>query len=445
MNTYNVAITSTSDKTPVAFTFWDRDTAVYIQDKWNPIKKLVVNLGLRYKGNYGWLPPACTQPNTFLPTQQCYPETKNVPDFHALTPRMSLIYDFMGDGKTALKFSASRYNQPINQTILSRVNPIATVSDTRPWVAQSRCASVNNVGCDLNGDLIPQISELGASNGYPLGTTNRYADDLKWPVSNEYSGEIQQQFPQNIVLSVGYTHRETRRNIGLRNMAVPTSGYIPLVVTEVSSGKQVTVYNQDPNTRSKFDNLWSNMSEEDTTYNGTDITVNKRMKDHWSLTGGASFGKTTGDPLGGDLNNPNSGQFRYGLFGNDVPWSYRLSGVYDLPYQISASATWQLNQGFPENTTVSVASTTVALTQGTTVLWVAPRGDTRLPHVAQFDMSLRKVFRQGGRTIEPRLDMYNLSNQASIVGRVTQLGPDYTRASSIQRGRLIKLGLSVEF
>jgi hypothetical protein len=50
VRTYNVAITSTSGKTPVAFTFWDRDTAFFIQDKWNPIKKLVVNLGLRYEG-----------------------------------------------------------------------------------------------------------------------------------------------------------------------------------------------------------------------------------------------------------------------------------------------------------------------------------------------------------------------------------------------------------
>jgi hypothetical protein len=169
------------------------------------------------------------------------------------------------------------------------------------------------------------------------------------------------------------------------------------------------------------------------------------MKDHWSLTGGASFGKTKGDPLGGDLNNPNSGNFRYGILGNDVPWSYRLSGVYDLPYQISASATWQFNKGFPETNTVSVANTTVALTQGTTTVWVAPRGNTRLPNVAQLDTSLRKIWRHGGRTIEPRLDMYNLTNQASIIGRVTQFGPNYGRVSSTQRGRLVKLGLSVEF
>ena len=47
-----------------------------------------------------------------------------------------------------------------------------------------------------------------------------------------------------------------------------------------------------------------------------------------------------------DLNNPNFA-FRRGLFGNDVPYSYRASGVYELPYQISVSATGAVLQGFP--------------------------------------------------------------------------------------------------
>ena len=49
-----------------------------------------------------------------------------------------------------------------------------------------------------------------------------------------------------------------------------------------------------------------------------------------------------------------------------MPWSYRASGVYEFPYQISLSATGQYYQGFPENTTVSVGNNTVALTQGAT-------------------------------------------------------------------------------
>jgi len=397
---------------------------------------------LRLEGFYGWVPEVCQQPNIFLQSSQCYPEVKDAPDFRGLTPRLSMIYDLRGDGRTALKFAANRYNQPINITINQRLNPIATTSDTRSWTV---CAAGQASGCDLNGDRIPQFNELGASNGFALGTTNRYAPDLKWPISNEYSAEIQQQFPQNIVLSVGYTHRETRRNIALQNLAVPYDSYIPLVVTEANSGKQVTVYNQNPALRARFDNYYANHSEEDTTYNGADITVNKRMSHRWSLTGGASFGKTTGDPLAGDLNNPNSNEFRYGIFGNDVPWSYRFSGVYELPYEISASATWQLNKGFPEINTVSVGNNTVALTQGVTTVWVAPRGSTRLPNVAQVDMSLRKVIRVAGAMLEPRIDFYNMTNQASIIARVAQYGPAYGRASSIQRGRLIKLGLSVEF
>ena len=76
------------------------------------------------------------------------------------------------------------------------------------------------------------------------------------------------------------------------------------------------------------------------------------------MAGGASFGKTTGDIYATlattvDLNNPNN-TFRRGLVGNDVPWSYRMSGLYEFPYDISVSATAQYYQGFPDTTTVSV-------------------------------------------------------------------------------------------
>src|SRR5439155_13416749 len=272
----------------------------------------------------------------------------------------------------------------------------------------------------LNGDLTPQLNELGPSNGFAFGTNNRYASGLQWPISTEYSIEFQRQLPGNMVASVGYTRRETRRNIGSRNVAVPTDSYIPLVVTEQQSGTQVTVYNQAPALKGKNDILWDNSSDLDTNFNGTDITFNKRMSSRWSLTGGASYGKTTGDISGtGDLNNPNFG-FRHGIVGNDVPYSYRASGVYELPYQISASATGQYYQGFPETTTVSIATGTVILTQGNPLsLTVSPRGTTRLPPVSSLDASVRKFWRFNGLRLEPRVDLYNLTNSATILGRIT--------------------------
>jgi outer membrane receptor protein involved in Fe transport len=116
-----------------------------------------------------------------------------------------------------------------------------------------------------------------------------------------------------------------------------------------------------------------------------------------------------------------------------------------LPRQIWLSGTWQFYQGFPDTTTVSVGNNTVALTQGTQTLTVEERGTTRLPSVSSLDVSLRKTFRINGKSLEPRIDFYNLTNNAAILGQITQLGPTYLRVSNIQRGRLIKVGLSVEF
>lgn len=441
VNTYNVPITSTSSKIPVAFEPWDRDQGVYIQDKWTPTRKLTLTLGLRFETDYGWQPATCREATPFV-NAQCFPDIKGYPDFKAVVPRVSAVYDLFGDGGTALKFTASRYDQPVTLSVVQRVNPIATTNDTRAWTV---CTAGKTSGCDLNGDRVPQLNELGPSSGFTFGTTNRYNPDLQWPVSNEYSAEIQRQLPGQVVLSIGFTRRETRRNIGFHNVAVPFESYIPLQVTEKTSGRAVTVYNQSPALRGKVDNLYDNVPEADTNYNGADITVNKRLSNRWSLTGGASFGRTIGDTLLTDLNNPNSGEFRNGIIGNDVPYSYRMSGVYELPYQISVSGTAQYYQGFPETTTVSVGSNTVALTQVTQVLTVEPRATTRFPAVTSMDVSVRKLWTIAGLKIEPRFDAYNLSNSATILGRIAQLGPTYGRASSIQRGRLIKLGMSVEF
>ncbi len=442
VNTYNVPITSTSTRIPVAYEPSYRDQGLYIQDKWTPARKLTVNLGLRWESNYGWQPAAC-QAETVFVRQQCFGEITGAPDFKAFAPRVSVVYDVFGDGRTALKFAASRYNQPVTLQNVLRLNPLGATSDTRVWTV---CAAGQTSGCDFNGDLVPQINELGVSSGFAFGVNNRYTDDLQWPVSNEYSLELQRQIPGNMVVSVGYTHRQTRRNIGSKNMAVPTDSYIPVQVTEANSGRAVTVYNQAPALRGRNDILWGNYGELDSDFNGADISVNKRMSQHWSVTGGASFGRTEGDIAGvaSDLNNPNFA-FRRGLVGNDVPWSYRASGVYDFPYQLSLSVTAQYYQGFPELTTVSVGNNTVALTQGATTLTVEPRGTTRLPAVTSVDMSVRKFWRIGTLKLEPRVDLYNLTNAASILGRVTQLGPTYGRVSSIQRGRLIKAGFSIEF
>ena len=42
--------------------------------------------------------------------------------------------------------------------------------------------------------------------------------------------------------------------------------------------------------------------------------------------------------------------------------------------------------------------------------------------------------------VDPRIDFYNLTNEAVITNWLTTLGPTYHRASTVQQGRMIKLG-----
>jgi hypothetical protein len=326
-------------------------------------------------------------------------------------------------------------------------------NDNRIWTA---CAPGQTSACDLNGDLLPQLNELGPSSGFNFGFTDRYLPGYKWPWAKEYTLELQRQLPGNMVVTTGFTRREKRGNFGSRNLLVPENTYIPLSVTEVNSGKQVIVYNQAPALRGLRDVVWTNDSTLNSNYNGGDITLDKRMSNGWMLTGGVSVGKNTGyNGLGGtcatsngcttDLNNPNAKAFSYGIYGNDVPWSLRISSIYELPLGIAASGTLQYQKGFPETTTVSIGNNTVALTQGSTTITVEPRGTTRLPNLAQLDMSFKKIFRTGNRTFEPRLDLYNLMNSATIINRTTTLGSSYGAVNGIQRGRLIKLGMNFDF
>ncbi len=428
---------------------------LYIQDKWRPSRKLTFNGGLRLDTDLGWQRASC-QPKTPYVDERCFPKMSGVPDWKVLNPRFSGVYDLAGDGRTAIKFTANRYIVPVGSAVLDRINPISVANDSRVW---TKCAEGQTTGCDLNNDLLPQLNELGASSGFNFGFQDRYLPGYKWPWAKEYTAEIQRQLPRNMVVTAGYTRREKRGNLGSRNLLVPESSYIPLTVTEVNSGKTVTVYNQAPALRGLRDVVWTNEPALDSNYDGGDITLDKRMSNGWMMTGGISIGKTVGyNGLGGscatsnsatqcatDLNNPNAKEFSRGIFGNDTPFSFRLSGIYDLPLGISMSGTFQHQKGFPETTTVSIGNNTVALTQGATTITVEPRGTTRLPDLNQLDMSFKKILRAGGKTFQPRLDIYNLLNSATIINRTTTLGSSYGAVNGIQRGALIKLGMNVDF
>jgi hypothetical protein len=408
-----------------------QDTAVFVQDKWSATRRLTINLGLRLEKFRGWQPEVCQVETQFV-AGQCFGAIEDVPDWLDPSPRMGAIWDIHGDGRAAIKVGVSRYNIGTATGHIDRVNPVDVTNDTRSWN-------------DANGDRIPQLSELGPSTGFNFGTNNRYADGLKRPYSMEYFVEFDRQIARNTVAAVGFYYRTNERLIGNRNIAVPTSAYTPITVTERNSGREVTVYNLDPVYRGRFDVLWDNLSELDTVYKGVDLRINKRLSDRWMLSGSASFGRNEGDTFPtSDLNNPNF-QHRIGAVGMDLPWVLKASGIYEAPYGIMVAGNIQSYAGSPESTSVQVSSNTVALTQVNQSIQVEPRGETRTPALTLVDLNFRKIFRTRERTVEPLFEVHNLMNVATVQSRNTVLGPAYGRAANISRGRMLKFGVNVKF
>jgi hypothetical protein len=220
------------------------------------------------------------------------------------------------------------------------------------------------------------------------------------------------------------------------------------------TGQEVTVYNQDPATRGRFDVLLDNFSELDREFNGVDLTFNKRFTSRWMMISGLSLGRNWGDTFGvtGDLNNPNLA-FRRGLFSNiqyaswgDVPVALKLSGVYQFPYGITVSGNAQHFTGFPEEDTVVVTASTVALTQVSQTIRIAPIGTNRLPDKNIVDLNVRKTFGIGRQvTVEPMMEVFNLTNAATIIARSTQLGPTYHRVSGVSAGRMWRFGFNLKY
>ena len=48
---------------------------------------------------------------------------------------------------------------------------------------------------------------------------------------------------------------------------------------------------------------------------------------------------------------------------------------------------------------------------------------THLPSLDQLDLSIKRTWRIGATSVEPRLDIYNVTNAGTILGRITSSDP----------------------
>jgi hypothetical protein len=421
--------------TPTAHNSKIRLFGIFGQDTWTR-GKLTLNLGVRVDYGRGWMPEQSKVAGTFSQARDLA-ETDVFSAWRGVW-RTGVVYDLFGNGQTALKASASRYAAQMGLNMVQRVHPFQRTSGTRTWV-------------DSDGDRIPDATELGAFSGFP-GLSSRYADENgpDWPYSDEFTAGVEHQLGRDIRVGATYYYRTNRLIIGSRNVLVPPTAYtahsIAVPGPPAGPGGEVTFYNL----QSGFglqDNVFDNQDVLDTTYNGVEFTITKRMRDRWQVLAGLTLGKNEGGVLGGDLNDPNNFlNFPEGIEGTDSAYAFRLSGSYLAPYDINISGSFILNDGYPYQSAYAVTRTVFpTLTRSSQTVRLSERGDERLPDVSMIDLRFSRSFRFGDRRITPLVEIFNLTNADTEVGFNPNVGSSYLRPTEILSPRLLRLGVTIDF
>jgi hypothetical protein len=410
----------------------DRDLGLYLQDSWT-MRRLTVNAGIRYENFKLSIPDQTGGVGRWVGERRF--AATNVVTWNSTVPRFGIAYDLFGNGKTAIKASASKYMQNEGVSLGQLVNPMFRTSARRSWR-------------DANNNRIAEESELGPSTGFQGGVNTRIDPNLERPHNWEYSASVQHELGPQLSVMAGYFRRTISNLYGVRNQLVPPEAYTPVTIADPLSGSPLVVYNQSAATLGRVDLLLSNQDLLESSYNGLEIQANKRFPNNALIFGGLTVGRNEGSIRGtnDDLNNPNLLINHIGAVGFDATYQANVAGSYPLPYGLQLSGSVRSATGLPLRRTFTVTRTQVPnLTQVTQAVDLIERGDARLDRSTLVDLRVAKIFRIGGHRLEGVADLYNVLNSNAATGAVQAVGASLGRPDAIVDGRLLRLGVQWRF
>ncbi|MBM3296091.1 MAG: TonB-dependent receptor [Candidatus Aminicenantes bacterium] len=410
---------------------------------------------------------------------------KNVVDFVTLSPRLGVVYDLTGDGRTAARLSLARYYEPF-------------------WAAKYAASRIFGAGpvrwtwTDTNGngllDLPPiddYLFDASFANPSQDPKKNSYPADLKPPRTDELIIGLERELLRDFRVGLEFLYRRSSLLIedadivnGYDPNAVDENGkpvWLPFVFTDpgpdnvwgTSDDKQMTAYGLRAD-RPPSEYLSGNPPEAKRRYLAAVLSFSKRLSRKWQLAGSLVASSFVGNVDAGEdgttgqsslCNNPNAMINAYGPLGADRPLQVKLMGSYILPLDFMVSAFFQYSSGTPWNRTLRVSfpagfgAEYGGVTPASIVLNAEEPGSNRTPSYADLDLRLEKRLALKTFSLDVFLDVFNVTGRTAKFGNddpaprlrydlaapVIETRPGYGDVTAVSGVRSFRLGVRINF
>jgi len=386
---------------------------------------------------------------------------------NTFAPRLGFTYDLTGNATNVIKGSyAVYYDQRSAGQLSKALNPAGSARIDLGW-------------SDLNGDKTVQVNEINQSlirsvtgfdpaNPALLVSTNRVDPNVKAPRTNEIVIGFGKEMPGDFGFNASYVWRRYDNFIWNDTIGITSADYSAVPFTPPASAcpsgarcESVTYYVPTVTLPSAY--TVTNQPDFGRTYHGFELVVRKRSTHGWMLNGSYSYNSTIEhydspaayeDPT----NIAQRNGFQYaptgGLGGGggsnlagipiSAKWIAKLNGSYRLPYNVNASATADLRQGYPFNQAINIASRPNRAAAIAVLL--DPIATNRFPNFATMDFRLDRSFKLKGLTLLPSFDMFNVFNANTVMGqRTNQNAANANNVFGILAPRIGRVGMMVTF
>jgi hypothetical protein len=454
------------------------DVGLFAQDQWT-IRRLTLNLGVRFDSYNAYVPAQHLSPGPNVPTRSVdFAEIDGVANWKNTSPRLGASYDLFGTGKTAVKVSLGRYPAaPLLTTITGVVDPANAVVNTatRTWNDRG--------GLGIDNDFVPQPSELGPIVDPNFGTPNitqGYGPNVQTTRGYNWEGSVsvQQEVAKNVSVNVAYFRRAYGNLTTTQNTRVTNASYSTYCIAVPTTDPRLTglssqlcgLYDRnDRGANFTLTQLSDLFGKQEDVFDGVDFNVNARMPRGIVAQGGVSTGRERTNNCYA-LNDLSLGDLGTGTPHTEAycdvrpPFQPNVKGlfVYPLPWWgLQTSATYQGRPGQQILATAVIANAAIAPSLGrnliscpaptgactsTASVSLIPPGTQYAARINQVDFRISKVVKlPQGRRVQGIVDIYNVFNGAAVITQSNSFGTTWQRPTAILQARLVKFGFQLDF